>query len=137
MGGGGWRWAFSLFLMVGCSRSGPELVDVRGTVSYQGKPVATGTISFLPTADQQKSLRPAVGSVSAAGTYQLRAIPGMVGAMPGEYQVSVNAYTGSVMDGTAKYLTPKRYTNPQTSGLKATVPAGGPEPLILDFILVD
>jgi hypothetical protein len=137
VGDRGWRWAFGVFLIVGCTHSGPELVDVRGTVSYQGKPVATGTISFLPMADQPKSLRPAVGSLSTDGAYELRAFPGMVGVIPGEYQVSVTAYTGSLMDGTAKYLIPKRFTNPQTSGLKATVPAGGPQPLILDFSLVD
>jgi hypothetical protein len=36
----------------GCSRStGPEMVVVRGTVTYQGKPIEDGEICFVPLGD--------------------------------------------------------------------------------------
>lgn len=119
----------------GCSRTGPEVVEVHGTVTYGGQPVSVGTINFAPTS-ANGPLRPAIGTLASDGTYELRAFPDRDGALAGEYLVSVNAYTGSIFEGTAKYVVPRRFANPQTSGLKAVVPSGV-EPVTLNFDLMN
>ena len=121
----------------GCAKPGPAVTEVQGKVSYNGKAVTAGTVKFVPATLEGDVVRPASGAIAADGTYQISAFPGRNGSRPGEYQVAVVAYTGSFMDGTAKYLVPKRFADPKTSGLKATVPAKRSEPLILDFNLVD
>lgn len=124
-------------VVAGCSQKGPELVEVRGTVTYHGKPLGIGTINFVPVSSQGAPSRPAVGRIEPDGNYALRAYPDRDGVLAGEYQVAINAYTGSLLENTAVYLVPKRLANPQTSGLKAIVPAHVAEPLGLDFRLVD
>jgi len=37
-----------LAMLQGCGSSGPRVLDVKGTVQYDGKPVAEGDITFLP-----------------------------------------------------------------------------------------
>jgi hypothetical protein len=96
-----------------------------------------GTVKFVPATLEGQLLRPASGAIAADGRYQIAAFPGRNGSRPGDYLVGVVAYTGSVLDGTAKYVVPKRFADPQTSGLKATVPADATEPLELDFSLQD
>ena len=36
-------------LLAGCGSSGPERVNVSGTVSYKGKPIEDGAIELIPT----------------------------------------------------------------------------------------
>lgn len=124
-------------VVAGCAKPGPAVTEVRGTVTYQGQPVTTGMVKFSPVSLEGEAVRPATGAIGADGTYQIAAFPGRKGSRPGEYQVAIVSYTGSFMDGTAKYLVPKKYAEPKTSGLKASVPAESAEPVVLDFNLVD
>jgi hypothetical protein len=124
-------------LLSGCSKPGPLVVEVQGKVTYNGKPVAIGTVKFVPVSQSGELIRPAAGPIAADGSYSMQSFPSRSGSRPGEYQVAVVSYTGSFMDGTAKYVVPKRYADPQTSGLTVTVPAEAKEPLTLDLHLVD
>jgi hypothetical protein len=36
------------FVAAGCGKSGPQMMEVTGTVKYDGQPVAEGDISFIP-----------------------------------------------------------------------------------------
>ena len=120
----------------GCARSGSDVTEVRGTVSYQGKALPQGVVLFQPAA-QSTGSRPAVGEITADGTYEMSAFPSQKGVLPGEYRVSIDAHTGSFINNNVVYIAPKRYADPNTSGLTATVPAVGSEPLLLDFTLTD
>ena len=39
----------ALFCLTGCGKSGPTRYDISGTVTFDGKPVPEGNISFEPT----------------------------------------------------------------------------------------
>lgn len=123
--------------VTGCAKPGPAVVEVHGKVTYNGTPVTTGVVKFVPSSLEGELIRPAAGSIAADGTYSMQAFPSRNGSRPGDYDVAVVAFTGSFMDGTAKYIIPKRFADPKTSGLKASVPAESKEALVLDFHLVD
>ena len=57
------------------------------------------------------------------------------GIIPGDYAVTINAYTGSFIEGDAKYVVPKRFTDSSTSGLQLQLPADADQPLVIDFNL--
>jgi hypothetical protein len=81
--------ATSCFLLAGCSGSGrPAIAPVRGTVTYQGKPVAGATVVFLcPGAP-----RLAVGTTDESGNYRLTTYEPNDGAMIGTHVVTVKKY---------------------------------------------
>ena len=73
-----------LFLVVGCGTSGPELADVSGKITLDGKPIPAAGISFLPN-DGKAS--PAYGGTNAQGQYSLQFTRDKTGAMLGSYDV--------------------------------------------------
>jgi hypothetical protein len=71
-----------------CGRhEGPELAPVTGKVTYQGKPVTQGLISFQPV---RPDGTPATGTVGPDGTYSLQTADAD-GARLGEYRVAISA----------------------------------------------
>ena len=79
--------------LVGCEGgTGIERVDVTGTVTYQGKPLHEGIISFEP---MEKG--PMAGTNITNGKYQAK---GDAGVPPGKYHVKISS---SVDDDTAEY----------------------------------
>ncbi len=127
---------FGIACLTGCGDSNPPVVEVYGTVTYAGQPLRHGKLTFTPV-QSGKAIRPAVGIIGEDGTYRMAAFPQRTGAQAGEYRVSVLAYTGSLLDRTVHYLVPKRYSNPQTSGLTATVPVNADGLVQLDFHLTE
>jgi len=112
----------------GCGRSGPELAPVSGKVTYNGKPVPRGTITF--STDDPKG-RNATGVIGPNGTYILQTEEPGDGAQLGEYRVSIAAHEDDVVldyvpakPVLPKRLIPEKYENPDTSDLKATVKSG-------------
>jgi len=73
--------ALSISLLSGCGPSGPDVAPVRGKVTFQGKPVATGVVMYFPSEG-----RAANGPIESDGTYQLRG-----GALVGSYKVTIKA----------------------------------------------
>jgi len=59
---------------IGCGRSGPDRVVVTGTVKYNGTPIESGKIRFIPT---KGTMAPMSGSVISNGQYRVDAKGGV------------------------------------------------------------
>lgn len=122
----------SALCMVGCNNSG--LTTVTGKVTYNDKPVTTGTISFV-SADKPT----AYGEIEPDGSYSLKTVKPGDGATPGSYQVTVISLEdmGDRMPEDRNPLpppmVPNKYSTAGTSGLTAEVEAGKEN--VIDFNL--
>lgn len=111
----------------GCGESGPTMGRVAGKVTYNGKPVPKGTISFQSTAPGGRN---ATGAIAEDGSYTLQTENPGDGAIVGDYKVAVTARDDVILDyipkkaPPPKRLTPEKYENPETSGLTAKVEPG-------------
>ena len=110
--------------LVGCDSSGR--VSVSGTVTFDDRPLGTGTVWFHPIGDGPSGY----ANVQSDGSYSVRTGSGK-GLAPGEYRVAVQA-TGPIPAPTPdnpeplpESLIPAKFASPRTSGLKVTVPASG------------
>ncbi len=110
--------------LTGCGSSSRNALQ--GSVTLDGEPVKTGTISFLPAAGTSGN---SSGGEIKDGKYS---IPAEVGLQPGEYRVTINAriatgrkirdpQIGELFDE----MHPARYK--QMGKLKITIPAEGDE----------
>jgi hypothetical protein len=121
-------------------------VPVSGTVTYKGKPVAKGSVSFVP--EDPNVGRPATGAIDE-GAYQMGTMTTDDGVIPGKYRVTIGASDvdlnqappgGGMVDQAvvakayrkAKTLIPAKYNDPIKSGLTVEVPGGN-----YDFDLKD
>jgi hypothetical protein len=113
-------------LAEGCS-SGPRMHEVSGTVTLDGKAVEGASVVFTPVAPDGQL---AGGKTDAQGAYKLRTGE-QDGALAGKYLVTVLLTKAAVgkepaegFEDTRKmtYLVPKKYSDPQSSGLEAEVP---------------
>jgi hypothetical protein len=120
-------------LILGCG-SGSKTASVSGRVTYKDKPVPNANVSFTP---EEGTGRAAAGLTDTAGRYTLGTFTASDGAPPGKYRVHITAYgpsrpakpgeTGSGMPGemmTGDPLIPKKYFQPDTSGLTHEVKRG-------------
>jgi hypothetical protein len=103
------------------------MARVSGQVSYQGKPVMKGTVSFVAT---DPARRNATGLLDPNGRYTLQTEDRGDGAEVGDYDVTIYAHDEPVLDFQPKVpvkpkpLVPQKYEDPKTSGLKRTVKSG-------------
>ena len=132
-----------LFAVSGCSEPKLKgLVSVRGTITYQGKPLEGAAVCFTPK-DFQTGDRLGTGKTDAQGKFALRTI-GEPGVFPGEYVVvvvknevvpgkqtpPVDSKTGHPIPGRpvaseVKSLIPKRYSHSKTSDVHVVVEKNG------------
>jgi hypothetical protein len=109
----------------GCASSEFES-DVAGTVTLDGQPVGPGTVVFVPP---DKASNPPTGTVQVNGTYFLKSNRAR-GLHPGHYTVSVSILhqdpipPGQRSTVPAKLVSPKKYSDPATSGLEYDVKRG-------------
>ncbi len=112
---------------------------VSGTVTYKGKPVPRGTISFQPV---DPNGRIATAAIQPDGTFTLQTENPGDGALPGQYNVVISAREGDdepppdfAVAGAPrpKSLVPEKYGNPPTSGLTATVEEGESNEISFDL----
>lgn len=68
----------------GCG--GSKTVKVKGTVTFDGKPLPHSLVRFIPTGEQG---REATGVTDTEGTFQLETFSSGDGALPGDYKVTV------------------------------------------------
>jgi hypothetical protein len=144
-----------VLVIIGCGDNSdlPQRYPVSGTVTYNGKPLEKGTISFAPTDPNGRG----AGGMIADGRYSLTTHDENDGAIPGKYKVSVLAkeadpskvdlkikkpregpeseaekkamatYFPQKVAGRAaakaKNLVPAKYSSPETSGLTFEVKA--------------
>lgn len=118
----------SLAALIGGCGGGEPTTDISGKVTYNGQPVTSGLINFMP-----EKGRPLGGGLQSDGTYAFE-------APPGNYQVRVDAPAplpegykeGDPMPNLPR-LVPEKYANYGTSGLTATVDESGSQ--TIDFTL--
>ncbi|NLF08182.1 MAG: hypothetical protein GX594_09415 [Pirellulaceae bacterium] len=122
--------AAGLVLSSGCGSSLPKTAPVGGRVTYNGKPVVSGTIVFQPAQG-----RPAMGDIQPDGTYKLTTFESGDGALLGKHRVTIEARNASKpppMEGPdasnappkVEWLVPKKYSNADSSNLTAEVKSG-------------
>jgi hypothetical protein len=115
----------------GCKRSAaPQAATVRGSVTFQGRPLAGGLVVFSADPDRGGSGKPARGDVGPDGRFELRlgeatAIP------PGWYRVAIApAADASAFD---RAVFPPQLARPDLSGVVREVKAG--QANVFDFVV--
>lgn len=109
----------------GCSKSNElETARVHGTVTVQGKPLSSGSVTFVPERG-----RFATGEIKADGTYKLKTYVEADGASVGKHRVKITALESKKTmnrenDEPVKSLIPERYGVESTSGLTYEVKSG-------------
>ncbi len=106
---------------VGCGSSAPPTGSVSGKVTYNGKPLTTGVVTFI----NEKAGSGASGDINASGDYRIALI------RTGEYNVAIHRRPPApggktIVNGNMRLRLsiPEKYQDHQTSGLTATVKEG-------------
>lgn len=106
---------FLLPLLAGCGGENyPETIPVRGTVTYDGKPVEGAEIGFYPSDGGSGNV--GGGTCDANGNYSLTTFETNDGARPGEYDVVVQLFDRPIS-------IPAKYASEQTTPLTAKIEA--------------
>jgi len=118
-------WLVWCIHLVGCHRSGLNLAPVEGLVTYKGAPLVDAGVLFLPNEPQMGP--PASGTTDAEGKFTLYTV-NLPGAAVGDHRVviskeetiSIPQRRGFPIYQTKRFI-PEKYSDPDTSGLTATV----------------
>jgi hypothetical protein len=112
--------------IAGCGSDRLPVVPVEGTVRYRGKPLESGSVTFLSAAGPV-----AVGEIQKDGRFHLTTYRDGDGATLGTHQVTVGCYREPTAAERAKAagseplgpipVIPRKYLAPSTSGLTAEV----------------
>lgn len=131
-----------LLPLAGCGPSGPKTSSLTGVVTYADKPVKDASILFAPV-DLSNS-QPGTATTDKDGKYVAITNNNLSGLMAGEYKISVVAYKVPLQNiapadlarlGDSNLAVPKKYNDPETSGLTVTIDGGSAE--VLDLTLTD
>lgn len=76
-----------LSALVGCAPEGPELAEVSGTVTLDGRPLPNADVIFIPTEAAKGT--PSYGTTNAEGYYTLKFTRDKSGAMLGRHDVEI------------------------------------------------
>ena len=117
-------------VLVGCGARGPAGREVAGSVSFQGTPLATGTIEFFSPDDPAQTCLTQV----ANGKYF---IPGAGGLLPGTYGVRIESVFVRAARGEATDVVPKVVDIPAkyNSDTELTAEVGEQAQQTIDFQL--
>ncbi|MCC9605742.1 carboxypeptidase-like regulatory domain-containing protein [Blastopirellula sp. JC732] len=132
--------AMAALVISGCgSKMMPGGVEAKGVVLLDGTPLEGATVIFSPIGDG----RSANGMTDAEGAFSLGTIEPSDGILPGEYQVAIiksivdesrsTVDPMAVQEKTGQFppsppninIVPRKFANPQKSGLKANVSEEG------------
>ncbi len=94
----------ALLLSAGCGggSDGPGLVDVEGTVTMDGKPLANATVFFSPAGEGVGGTSPSFGKTDEDGEYFLQYSISKDGAIVGKYKVSISTHAEADEDDGTK-----------------------------------
>jgi hypothetical protein len=125
----------ALLFLAGCgSKSGLDTVPIKGEVTYNGKPLADGTVVYLP--EQGSSGRQAMAPIQSDGSFSLTTQTANDGVMKGKYQIVIFAYEPQSAEPKTReeiealvnkggsergFVIPEKYTDPEKSGLSDIV----------------
>lgn len=123
----------SMLLLVGCGGNATDqkpVAEVKGVVSYEGKPLERGQIIFFP----EFGAKIGQGQIQPDGSYELTTYESGDGALLGKHQVAIISERDmeGVLPEDAEAdqepsLIPTKYNLQKTSGLTAEVKEGGNE----------
>ena len=121
--------AWGVLLLFGCQRSGPEVVPVRGKVTFGGGDWPKPGILYFNIDRPAEGLpgRPAMGRFGTDGYLTVTTFSQGDGLIPGHYKIGVECWeVPPSMDSPrpAKSYVPARYQSPKDSGLEVTVVPG-------------
>ena len=110
----------SCALCVGCGgnadgRAATDLIPVKGKVTYKGRPITRGVVSFEPDGFG----RPASGPIQSDGSFALGTHKDGDGVVPGEHRVSISGFDKAL----ARDRVLAKYSSPNSSHLTAKVDA--------------
>jgi hypothetical protein len=126
----------------GCSRPAdePTAVEVTGTVTLEGKPLAQARVTFVPT-DASVGGPSAAADTNEAGWFRLEGLDGRPGAVAGRYRVTVEDRSQEASSAVANSRDtsalisairqkkqpriPQLYADPELTPLRAEVIGGG------------
>jgi hypothetical protein len=112
--------SLAALLLVACAGCGAppdvnsQLIPVKGKVTYKGKALTSGSVTFEPEAG-----RAAHAEIKPDGTYEISTFKAGDGAVLGSHKVSIVGSTGK---GNANAL-PAKYKFPSSSKLETDVSA--------------
>jgi len=120
--------------VAGCQSS--DTVPVRGKITYAGRPVDRGRITFEPIklADEAAPRRPSIAPIRADGTFEMTTFASGDGVQPGEYKVIIWSVENEPGDNDwgqigktfdVGWLVPEKYARSKTTPLTVTVPPEG------------
>lgn len=134
-------------MLVGCSGADrPDLVEIEGTVTLDGEPLADAQIIFQTADPDSPYQRPASGKTDASGKFTMATYGNAEGVPLGAYRVGVikkelvgelpedynpEDITQSNKPIKYKWLTPREYANPEDSGLTVEVTSDGMQPAVI------
>jgi len=136
----------ALMTVLGCGDDGlARRYSVSGTVTYLGKPVESGSISFHPSDKKGHS----AGGTVTDGKFYISTVANEDGAVPGHYKVTIASQKQSLREGAdpklklmyekaratggvpippqvkkqlkTEHLVPEKYARPETTDLTADV----------------
>jgi hypothetical protein len=136
-----WAALFPLLIAWGCGgSSGPPLVPIEGTVTFDGQPLANANVQLIPQG--QNLGQTGFAKTDATGKFAIGTADGKTkGAAAGEYKVVISKHVkpdGSdyiarpdedPMLANYKELLPAVYSNPEQSKLNTNIPAEGKQDL--------
>jgi hypothetical protein len=116
-----WRAALVAALAVGCAGRDQKVREVRGTVSYKGEPLQSGTVRAVGPNNEV-----AFAVVQGDGSYILTDVPAgevKIGVQQGNEPRSVGDSSGKKADKAARpaVVLPQKYYDPETSGVTRTI----------------
>ena len=92
--------AFFILGLAGCGSSGPDLLNVTGTVTMDEKPLPDAWVQFVPQTTDGRYARPSSGMTDEDGYYELEYSTSRTGTLPGQYIVSIMTGRGADNDAT-------------------------------------
>lgn len=84
-----WMLTAATLLLTGCGHPGPERTSAEGQVTFDGKPLESGSIIFIP---MDQTAGPSAGGSIENGKYQILAPQGPI---VGSHQVQIRAFRKS------------------------------------------
>jgi len=104
-----------IMTVLGCSDGRPRRAPVSGQVLIDGKPLAYGSIRFMPV-----GARPAMAKIGPDGRFTLKTFKDGDGAVLGTHTVTITA-NEYLSETSCRWHAPKKYANPKASGLTETI----------------
>lgn len=125
---------FSLGLMLaliaaGCGPKRPPLAPVGGTVTFEGKPLKSGKIQFVPADGRSATGKIRDGRIENVSTFDRDD-----GVLVGPHRVAIFAFVREPVGmEIVPWLIPQRYGDPATSGLTVEIQSGKKNNLTFDL----